>query len=72
MRYAPHMEPMTETLSWGDALASFALAFWPVWVVLLALCVVKLASRLGYMAPDEYEDPDPRDFDGNINAKWRD
>lgn len=37
----------------------FALAAWPVWVVLAALGVVALASRLGYMAPDEYEDPAP-------------
>lgn len=47
------MEPMT----WLDLLKSIALAMWPVWAVLAALLVVWLASRFGYMAPDEYEEP---------------
>lgn len=38
---------------------SFALAAWPLWLVLLALAVVRLASRFGYMAPDEYEEVPP-------------
>lgn len=40
-----------------DIIRAFALALWPVWVVLVALLVVRLASRLGYCAPDEYEEP---------------
>jgi hypothetical protein len=52
VRYAPGM-------TWFEIAQSFALAFWPVWVVLAALLVVWVASRLGYMAPDEYEEPVP-------------
>lgn len=52
LRYAPPMEPMSNI----DLVQSIALALWPVWAVLAALLVVKLASRFGYMAPDEYEE----------------
>lgn len=49
------MEPISNV----DLAQHIALALWPVWVVLAALSVVRLASHFGYCAPDEYEDPAP-------------
>lgn len=57
-------------MTWFEIAQSFALAFWPVWAVLAALLVVWVASRLGYMAPDEYEEPPARDFTSDRARKY--
>lgn len=51
------MEP---NMSWWAIAQALALAAWPLWFILAALLVVRIASRLGYCAPDEYEEPPVR------------
>lgn len=49
------MEPISNI----ELAKSVLLALWPLWFALAALAVVRLASHLGFCAPDEYEDPAP-------------